>query len=523
MGTVTVGGSQYSTGGEKQFKEDVVLKLGANANKIKDLNVITYDLIYEGLSFKDWPALLQEIHIRNVGYQAASVMEALMKEHTERYQQAQDAIRAFNKNADETWSKEVQLESSKRVTYRDSGEVAKAKLFFGDDAMEKADVITWGPASFTDNTTLAYRPMFQWMIKSVTDREPRKMNCWEAVLYSLVKTQLVPPEYIAFSNAPSRAKHGDYADDPMYAGAFPSRLQSGLVTAMDYFFWARDPDEPDKNPCYIRSASPVEYQGRKVPTKRCAWIPSDWIIPRGRVLLFGMGDHVALSTGKRMEIQSPAAQQHFNMTEGHGMLELDASTGTIVETTIEDLYADRPTYLRGIVVAPFPIYDELLKQTFKVPGRLSPEQEKEIAQLRLALEQDYQGYYAKKIAQVKESYQERIQKHENRLRQLRSELDTMQDGADGKTQKQNAINLEQSALTQARAREAADVRAVEREKQDELEKELNKLIVDALSIKKYPLKDVRVDVNVKKIDPYKGQVKFRAPTPKSLSDDTDLK
>ena len=79
MGTVTVGGSQYSNGGEKQFKEDVVLQLGANANKIKDLNVITDDLINEGLSFKDWPALVQEVHIRNVGYQAASVMEATLQ------------------------------------------------------------------------------------------------------------------------------------------------------------------------------------------------------------------------------------------------------------------------------------------------------------------------------------------------------------------------------------------------------------------------------------------------------------
>ncbi|WP_205526007.1 hypothetical protein [Pyxidicoccus trucidator] len=523
MGTVTVGGSQYSNGGEKQFKEDVVLQLGANANKIKDLNVITDDLINEGLNFKDWPALVQEVHIRNVGYQAASVMEALMKEHTDRYKKAQDAIKAFNKEADETWMKEAQLEPSKRVKYRDSGDVAKAKLFFADEAMEKADVITWGPASFTDNTTLSYRPMFQWMISAVKDREPRKMNCWEAVLYSLVKTQLVPPEYIAFSNAPSRAKHGDYADDPMYAGSFPSRMQSGLLTAMDYFFWAYDPDEPDKNPCYIRSATPVAYQGRKVPTRGCAWIPSDWIIPRGRVLLFGMGDHVALSTGKLTEIQNRAARQQFNMTLGHGMLELDASTGTIIETTIQDLYADRPTYLRGIVVAPFPIYDELLKQTFKVPGRLSPDQEKEIARLRLTLEQEYQAYYAKKSAQVKANHQERIQKHETRLRQLRSDLDRMQEGVEGKAEKQNAINLEQSALTQATAREAGDLRAVEREKQEEIEKELNKLIVEALDIKKYPLKDVRVDVNVRRIDPYKSQVKFRDPTPSRPTDAAAVK
>lgn len=512
MGTVTVGGAKYSTGDETRFKEDVVLKLGDQANRIKDLNVITDDLIHEGLRFKDWPALLQEVHLRNVGYQAANVMEALMKEHTERYTKAQEAIKAFNKEADETWAKEVLLEPSKRVKYADSGAVARAKLFFADEAMEKADVITWGPASFTDNTTLSYRPMFQWMVKAVTDREPRKMNCWEAVLYSLVQTKLTPPYYIALSNAPSRAKHGDYAEDPMYSGSFPSRLQSGLVTAMDYFFWAYDPAAPDKNPCYIRSATPVEFQGRKVPTTRCAWIPSDWIIPRGRVLLFGMGDHVALSTGKLMEIKSPAARQHFNMTQGHGMLELDASTGTIVETTIEDLYADRPTYLRGIVVSPFPIYTELLRQTFNVPGRLSPERERQIAQMRISLEQDYQQLYAKKSADVKARYRERIQASETKLNQLRAELAKLQSNADINA-KQTAISLEQGALRQSTAREAADLRAVEREKEEAIKDELNTLIVSTFKIEKYPLNDIQVPVNISKIDPYKGQVKFRDPTP----------
>lgn len=508
---VTIGNQVYATDKGDDFLKDVTTQLAQTANTVKDLPGITKDLLAEGLSFADWPAALREVYIRNVGYQAERVMFNLMVQHQDKYKKAQDAIKSFADEADKTWAQEIKLESSQRKTYTDEQQVFRAKAAFADDALEKADVIVWGPASFTDNPSLVYRPMFQWMIGG-TAREPRKMNCWEAVLYSLVKANLVPASYIALANTPERAQHGDYAEDPMYMGTFPTRLQAGLMTAMDYFFWARD---TDKYPCYIQSASPVSFQNRKIPTTRCAWIPPDWTIPRGRVLLFGMGDHVALSTGRMRQIESADAQAHFKTEEGHGMLELDASTGTIRETTIEDLYADRPGYLRGIVVAPFPIFSEAYVKSFTVPGQLDPDQEKQVSTLRSQIEQEYQKIYAQKVEEVKNTHKESITTHESRLSTLKSELTGLTDPEAVKS-KENAIYLETTVLNKAQAMEYRDLRAVEREKDEEIEAQLTKLVKEALEIKRYPPKPVRVSLNVKAgIDPYGKLVTFRAPTPKS--------
>jgi hypothetical protein len=87
-------------------------------------------------------------------------------------------------------------------------------------------------------------------------------------------------------------------------------------------------------------------------------------IPRGRILLFNLGEHVAISTGKMMDVPAGnvTMSRYFNKSRiGHGMIELDGSYHdeqvTFREGYIEELATStgHMSYLMNMVVAPFPI------------------------------------------------------------------------------------------------------------------------------------------------------------------------
>lgn len=304
---VTVGGSEVSNAAA--FEEQIKTRLYLVSSDVVDFTSIITDMLNEQLVFESWSDVKREILVREVGYQAVEKMRALAVDHANRFKQADTRYRKEITEARRDKKKKVDK------TFSDNLE---ARIY------NEEGLIRWGNASY-----LTYkcrdREMFQWLQGARND-DPLVMNCWEAVLYSLVKTGLVHKSYITWCIRPDESKNADLPE----LGS-PNNLASNMLRNMDYFFWAsgiactmarkdkRFPPDPNEKSQVLR-------------------IPKDKVIPKGRVLMFGLNEHVALSTG--------------TLRNGkHGILELDGSTNTIQESTIEGL---KGTYLSSMVVAPFP-------------------------------------------------------------------------------------------------------------------------------------------------------------------------
>jgi hypothetical protein len=268
-------------------------------------------------------------------------------------------------------------------------------------------------------------------------------------------------------------------------------------------------------PCPIKSADQVRLQGVKCNSKRFVWIPNDWIIPRGRVLMFGTGEHVAISTGKMIPLEEEKAKQHFQIEVGHGMLELDGATGTIKEGTIEDLYVDRPTYLAGVVVAPFPICTG--KRNSKVTVAVVPDKtlQATLDAKRQAVQQEYDVIYQPQLAKAKENYEKQISNSRARIDAYKQELNDAAKGLsdDERKSRENSIERENSLMIKTQALIDKDKRGIEKKMSKAVDEEVKRRLEEEDKIKY--VKEEMVDKAIKydPVDPYNGLVTFRA-TPK---------
>ncbi|WP_163988856.1 DUF4157 domain-containing protein [Pyxidicoccus caerfyrddinensis] len=300
---------------------------------VVDFDNILADMLNEDLVFPNWTALKKELRIREVGYQAVTRMRALAALHGPRWTTAHNRYTA-------------ELAQAETDTPDDVDQAFQARL--EQRIFDEEQVIRWGNASYF-RYQARQRQLFQWLA-GARNEDPFVMNCWEAVLYALVKTQLVPKSYITWCIRQEEAK-----SDLMTAMVNPINLAASMIKNMDYFFWANGLgcgiDQTKKK----RIPSPVNDQSQSIK------IAADRVIPKGRVLMFGFNQHVALSTGT------------INHNGEHGILELDSVTKTIREGTIEGLSS---LYLASMVVAPFPITSE---GTFTVSQEDSDKTKKRLA------------------------------------------------------------------------------------------------------------------------------------------------
>ncbi|QSQ26375.1 DUF4157 domain-containing protein [Pyxidicoccus parkwayensis] len=305
---ITVSGLEVANAAT--LETEIKNRLYLVASDVVDFSNIVKDMLDERLVFDTWADVKREVLVREVGYQAVEKMRALAVDHANRFTTAETRFK-------------------KEITAARRDKTKKVDKVFSDNLEQKIydeeGLIRWGNASY-----LTYkcreRPMFQWL-SGTRNNDPLVMNCWEAVLYSLVKTGLVDKSYITWCIRPAESN----ANDLPGLGS-PNNLAASMLRNMDFFYW------PSGAVCNMarkekRVAPP---QDEKSPIVK---IPKDKVIPKGRVLMFGLNEHVALSTG--------------TLRNGkHGILELDGSTNTIQESTIEGL---KGTYLTSMVVAPFPL------------------------------------------------------------------------------------------------------------------------------------------------------------------------
>jgi hypothetical protein len=189
--------------------------------------------------------------------------------------------------------------------------------------------LTWGPQMLhraDDPLTSqwgASTPFRQWLFYN--GGPPTKMNCWEAVLYTAHKAELITKDYIKWAvHLPNQS------NTPRF-----------VLAVLKHYARELKPTPPSK----VLTASDL----------------SNEIIPRGYVIVFGpRGEHVALSTGKLL---LPKDDNGENADMDHGILELDADTNGVSENTIESVLARDRQYASRLTWGQMPTIDELKAAT----------------------------------------------------------------------------------------------------------------------------------------------------------------
>ncbi len=147
---------------------------------------------------------------------------------------------------------------------------------------------------------------------------PTKMNCWEGVLYAAYRAGLIDKAYIR------KAIH------------------------------VRN--------CEVRFVTAVMQNSRRhlVPTGDRNYVSpkqlANEVIPKGDIVVFGTGHHVALSSGKTMPCDPEGTAKH-GVDYGHGIIELDKAAVGIKESTVEDTL--KPQYASELSWGPMPTLAQL--------------------------------------------------------------------------------------------------------------------------------------------------------------------
>ncbi|MBK9265344.1 MAG: DUF4157 domain-containing protein [Polyangiaceae bacterium] len=408
---VTVGADRYTS--SKDDFEHFVARVGKllqtrfGDNRYvyfppKVMAEILSDFVLDDEQFANDEALLREIAIRNVGYRAESAMRLLMDKNAKvlgrKMVDKDKAIEAAKKQ----WALDEQAAYSDRH-YKDYQAFKLAVDEIEEDALE--GYIIWRAASYLTQTTSS--PMAQWLAGRTND-EPLAMNCWECVLYSLVKSGLVGKGYISWANVTlNKAPYWKSKDE---FSPIPSFLPE-IIKIRDYF-WSV-------------SNGPLENADRRA--QRMGWaddeivcIPSNVKIPRGRVVILNFGAHVAISTGRAFRIESEKAQEFFGTTMGHGILELDKpekELRTIKETTIEDLLNMGRTYLKHVLIAPFPA----------IAKGDSPVRNDEVRTASVpSVKEAIQAFLDQNSGKIATETQKETAQHENNVQKLQSQITALE-------------------------------------------------------------------------------------------------
>lgn len=316
----------------------------------KILLEILADFHRERATFANWPACLREVVIRNVGYQAEAKMREIMNENEVIVKEMVKEFDARKDKLDKQLKQDLALVGSDATKKLELERVCKNALH--GIAVEEKDAegfLKWtNPSYFTAVVDLE---LAAWVL-GFTDKLPSSMNCWEAVIFSLVRSGVVDKSYITWAN-----KTISIAQQPAWLRVrdrqvCPNFLEAAMRNVEKYWH-VGDNDTlniPDK-----KQELPQDWKNKDMVR-----LPPDLLIPRGRVVILNFGSHVVLSTGKNIRIESKEARNFFATEIGHGILELDkAENGpykvrSIKETTIEDLIGNGGTYLKHIAYVPFP-------------------------------------------------------------------------------------------------------------------------------------------------------------------------
>lgn len=480
-----------------EFQEGIRKNLPKDVLQVAEFGNITKDILNEDLLFATWQDLAKEIYIREVGYRVEAKMRALMTDHQRRMkiivttkQKTEDLLRK------EIAAAEEKLETADKSTAEQIDKDIAALNKKLDEAQELANrdvmkfLLFWGEAVPVGNNAdgkaqFHFSPMADWL-SGATKTLPYRMNCWETVIFSAYLAGVVSRDYIAWcdSNKPT---------DPALVGACSNILDDYYKCVIDRAVipfsktakghigppgWNSSKSESDPENEKIRKQFPGGNLGY--------WfVPEKTVIPRGRLLIFYNGAHVAISTGTFIPMKGQIRKLPWN--QGHGILETDGderytqvdyTQGRLIEEkAMEDL---KQIYQRILVIAPFPICDSAGGGSVTVPDPNAVVDEQAVT---LQVEKKIEAKYRDIFANIN-----------NKIAAQNNQLNAQPPPTEAR---KKVIN---SSLVAAQKQLA--------KAQEQREKEYNLAITNAIMKAKKDLVKTTKNYQWEKFDPYKDKVQF---------------
>lgn len=377
---------------KKKLLKEIILDMMYDADTVngsEDLNEkLTknkYNMKY--VIFNTWQEFEKEVIIRSAGYLAVNQMNKLMKDYpVEKNNQLtnikigeeqkiknklKEDLAKINhdwkrkkRELAEEWKKEYNKLVTEGKNDEDIQKIKKLKELNAKkiyDEMKKKltakneldlkkledeycrNTFIWTTASYLEkdvNVKILTAPLFLWLTNE-SNILPQRMNCWETVIFSFYLAGVINKDYMVWANF--RVK-----TPKILSGleGFGKKTISFLI-------------ECYKNHDVYCNIKKTEISvSFKSPNKDFRedrpWIPEDLIVPRGRIVIFADGAHVAISTGKSVKL-GEKAKSLFQRDYGHGILEIDGVTSGVTETTMEDIITVRRMYSTNYIIAPLPI------------------------------------------------------------------------------------------------------------------------------------------------------------------------
>lgn len=320
------------------IRQKLALWHEVNANNTPHLQTVTDELIKTYRRFDDLAAVRDEVKRRSFGARHVAAMEVLRQDQAQlvnAYMTQQGISRTDLLSLMDRLSKAYGTSNpnaNQRVLRRQGNRPPRPSPTF----------IFWGAASYfepaqANNRVLVNKQMYRWITRQANAPNPIFMNCWESVLYSG-----------CFLGAGQALYTRDYAFWALVTSTIPASTFNTTAHAN-----AAIP--ANRVPRFIRHV--VEH-----PSGHTTCIDRDNVggkpripkeLTRGMVVVLGCGSHVALATGTKRRIASPAARAIYGDT-GHGILELDGPTLSVERNTIEDAIARGGSYGNEIHVGWLP-------------------------------------------------------------------------------------------------------------------------------------------------------------------------
>jgi hypothetical protein len=182
--------------------------------------------------------------------------------------------------------------------------------------------IRWGGfVALTGGSQERNKPFYNWLY-SKNAGCPNIMNCWEAVLYAACTAGLISKDYIKM--AIQRFEASNEMGPPNFVS---------LILA--------------------------QHVGKSFDNR------NSYTTSTGHVVLFGEGgQHVALATGGKKQIQDQDCEKLYGRSIGSGIFELDKLTDGVIHSTIEDVMSRVTAYSKVITWGTLPSLEAVEERFF---------------------------------------------------------------------------------------------------------------------------------------------------------------
>lgn len=341
-----VDGQQYDAANREHYntvRRRLDEEHAVNAGTFPDLNSMLVSLFKCDMTFRRWDLLAAELKRWRFGYLHCAAAESLFEDNAAKV---------------DPWVQQNKFDPNKAelIVYGwNKCHTADLRKYMLRKSTEP-DFLYWNAFTvwkYTHACRLKNSSLYKWLLNEAATAQ--RMNCWEFVLYTA--------GLLLFSGA-SEADRSKVLMDYIRIALCTGTVQCKDVDAKGRPTAPQPVPGPEFISMMVDNTWYSNHRARDAAGVQ-ARIPDH--IPRGMVIIFSYGAHVAISTGKR--VKNKVAPGY-----GNEMIELERDEPTVARTTIQDRVHDNEhsAYMKRLDIGWLPdrLWDNFpLPYTYKTATR----------------------------------------------------------------------------------------------------------------------------------------------------------